>query len=176
LLAKNLGVPESDLAHIPKEEVYFARGLVPPEVQPPHYGELHAPPLTHKYELLKQEPHTVYKGGREWRLGSDRFPISTTITGVVLDLEPGGLRELHWHPNADEWQYVISGKISATMFGSRGCYRIETLEQGNVGYIPRGYGHSLENVGNERARMLIGFCEGLSRSRLGCSENPPPVF
>ena len=36
-------------------------------------------------------PHSIYKGGREWRVDSDRFPISKTITGVILDLEPGGL-------------------------------------------------------------------------------------
>jgi oxalate decarboxylase len=121
---------------------------------------LHSPALTHKYELLKQEPHSVHKGGREWRLGSDRFPIASTIVGVVLDLEPGGLRELHWHPNADEWQYVISGQVSATMFGSHGRYRIETLEQGDVGYIPQGYGHSLENSGDQPARLLLGFNTG----------------
>jgi len=161
LLAKNLGVPESSLANIPREEVYFVRGPVPPEaIQPPHQGPLHAPALTHKYELLRQEPHSVHKGGREWRIGADRFPISTTITGVVLDLDPGGLRELHWHPNADEWQYVISGQISATLFGSHGRYRIETLEAGDVGYIPQGYGHSLENIGDEPARMLLGFNTG----------------
>ena len=68
---------------------------------------------------------------------------------MILDLEPGGLRELHWHPNADEWQYVIEGKVSVTLFGSHGRYRIETLEQGDVGYIPQGYGHSIENVGDE---------------------------
>ena len=91
------------------------------------------------------------KGGREWRVDSSRFPISKTITGVVLDLEPGALRELHWHPNADEWQYVIEGKVSVTLFGSHGRYRTETLEKGDVGYIPQGYGHSIENVGNEAA-------------------------
>ena len=110
--------------------------------------------------MLKQEPHSAHKGGREWRLGSDRFPISKTITGVVLDLDPGGLRELHWHPNADEWQDVISGKVSATMFGSHGRYRIGTFEPGDIGYIPQGYGHSLENVGDTPARMLIGFDTG----------------
>ncbi|WP_435008387.1 cupin domain-containing protein [Tundrisphaera lichenicola] len=161
LLAKNLGVPESALAGLPEGEVYFARGPVPPESQqPPLYGTLRTPPETHKFELLKQEPHSVHKGGREWRLGSDRFPISTTITGVVLDLDPGGLRELHWHPNADEWQYVISGKVSVTLFGSHGRYRIETLEAGDVGYIPQGYGHSIENIGEGPARVLIGFNTG----------------
>jgi oxalate decarboxylase len=67
---------------------------------------------------------------------------------------------LHWHPNADEWQYVISGKVSETLFGSHGRYRIETLEAGDVGYAPQGYGHSLENVGDEPARLLLGFNTG----------------
>ena len=161
LLAKNLGVPESALATIPQGEVYFARGPVPPaEQQTTLRGRLRTPPLTHKYELLKTEPHSIHRGGREWRLGADRFPISTTVTGVVLDLEPGGLRELHWHPNADEWQYVIAGKVSETLFGSHGRFRTETLNAGDVGYAPQGYGHSLENVGDEPARLLLGFNTG----------------
>jgi oxalate decarboxylase len=96
--------------------------------------------------MLANPPHGIYKGGREWRVDSSRFPISTTVTGVVLDLEPGALRELHWHPNADEWQYVIEGAISVTMFGSHGRVRTEILHKGDVGFIPQGYGHSIENV------------------------------
>ena len=79
---------------------------------------------------------------------------------MILDLEPGGLRELHWHPNADEWQYVIEGKVSVTLFGSHGRYRTETLDKGDVGYIPQGYGHSIENVGDKPCRVLIGFNTG----------------
>jgi oxalate decarboxylase len=60
--------------------------------------------------------HCLFKDGCEWRVDSTRFPISTTITGVILDLEPDALRELRWHPNADEWQYVIEGEIGVTMF------------------------------------------------------------
>ena len=67
---------------------------------------------------------------------------------MILDLDPGALRTLHWHPTADEWQYVIDGTVSVTMFGSHGRYRTETLAKGDVGYIPQGYGHSVENVGN----------------------------
>src|SRR5271166_6623209 len=107
LLAKNFGMPESAFKGFPKDEVYFARGPVPPEtVQPNHQGPLTSPPDTHKYRMLAQEPHSIHKGGREWRVGADRFPISKTVTGVILDLEPEGLRELHWHPTSDEWQYV----------------------------------------------------------------------
>jgi oxalate decarboxylase len=79
----------------------------------------------------------------------------------VLDLDPGALRTLHWHPNADEWQYVVEGEVSVTLFGSHGRYRIERLEKGDVGYIPQGYGHSIENVGDRPARILIGFNAGI---------------
>jgi len=161
LLAKNLGLPEAAFDSFPKSEVYFAKGGVPPE-QPaaPIRGNLRTPPETHKYRLLAQAPHSVHKGGREWRVSADEFPVATTMTGVVLDLEPGAIRELHWHPNADEWQYLISGRISVTMFGANGRFRAETLGRGDVGYIPQGYGHSIENVGSETARVLIAFNTG----------------
>jgi oxalate decarboxylase len=161
LLAKNFGLPESAFGGFPEDEVYFARGPVPPDKIPANLqGGDRTPAETHKFRMLAQEPHSVHKGGREWRVGADRFPMAKTITGVILDLEPGGLRELHWHPTADEWQYVITGTVSVTLFGSHGRYRTETLEQGDVGYIPQGYGHSIENVGEKPCRVLIGFNTG----------------
>jgi len=161
LLARNFGLPEATFASFPKEEVYFARGKLPPaEPSVPLQG-WKLPAETHKYRLLAQQPHGIYRGGREWRVDSSRFPIAKTITGVVLDLDPGALRTLHWHPNADEWQYVIEGEVSVTLFGSHGRYRTERLQKGDVGYIPQGYGHSIENVGSGRSRMLIGFNDGI---------------
>ena len=56
---------------------------------------------------------------------------------------------------------VIDGNISVTMLGSHGRYRIETMEQGDVGYIPQGYGHSIENTGSKSCRILIGFNTGV---------------
>ncbi len=161
LLAKNFGLAESDFDSFPKSEVYFARGPKPPAEPPlPIQGALKSPADTHVYRMLAQEPHSIHKGGREWRVGAEQFPISQTMTGVVLDLEPGGLRELHWHPTSDEWQYVVKGQISVTLFGSHGRFRVETLSHGDVGYIPQGYGHSIENIGKEPCRVLIGFNTG----------------
>lgn len=91
------------------------------------------------------------------------------MTGVILDLDPGALRELHWHPTADEWQYIIEGNVSVTLFGSHGRFRTETLEQGDVGYIPRGYGHSVENIGDKPCRVLIGFNSGVYQA-IGLSQ------
>jgi len=78
----------------------------------------------------------------------------------VLELEAAALRELDWHPNADEWHYLLSGRVRVTLFGSRGRYREESLDAGDVGYIPQGYGHSIENVGCDTARILIAFNAG----------------
>lgn len=161
LLAKNFGLPESAFEGFPKEEVYFARGPIPPAEQSVPLQGWKKPALTHKYEMLKDPAHRVFQGGREWTLDSTKFPISTTVTGVILELEPGALRELHWHPTSDEWHYVITGQVSVTMFGSHGRYRTETLNKGDVGYIPQGYGHSIENIGHDPCRILIGFNTGI---------------
>ena len=164
LLARNFGLPEAAFDAFPNDEVYFARGPVPPEIPPAPLQGWKLPPETHKYRLLAQTPHGVYGGGREWRVDASRFPISKTITGVVLDLDPGALRELHWHPNADEWQYIIDGEVNVTLFGSHGRFRVETLEKGDVAYIPQGYGHSIENVGDKQSRILIGLNAGTYES------------
>jgi oxalate decarboxylase len=160
-VAKNLGVPESALAGFPTAEVYFAHGAVPPEKQSTPLQGWRQSPMTHKFKRLEQQPHRIYKGGREWRVDSTNFPISKTVTGVILKLEPGALRELHWHPTADEWQYVLKGTIRVSMFGSQSRHRMETLEQGDVSYIPQGYGHSIENVGDKPCRVLIVFNSGV---------------
>jgi oxalate decarboxylase len=160
LLAKNFGLPEATFDGFPTEEAYFVSGAVPPEDTTPIQGVLASPPETHRYRLLAQEPHSIHQFGREWRVGAGRFPVSKTITGVILDLYPGGLRELHWHPNADEWQYVIVGEFRVTLFGSHGRFRTETLAKGDVAYIPQGYGHSVENIGSNSGRLLIGLNTG----------------
>jgi oxalate decarboxylase len=161
LVAKNFGVPESALAGFPTKEVYFAQGAVPPEKQSTPLQGWRQVPVTHKFKLLEQQPHRIYEGGKEWRVDATNFPISKTVTGVILELEPGALRELHWHPSADEWQYVLEGNINVTMFGSHSRHRLETLEKGDVAYIPQGYGHSIDNVGDKKCRVLIGFNNGV---------------
>jgi len=159
-LAKNFGVPASTFQSFPKQEVYFAKGKIPPAVAPAPLQGWKTPPLTHKYRLLSQDPFEVFPGGREWRVDGSQFPISTTMTGVVLEMEPGALRTLHWHPNAAEWQYVLGGQFEVTLFGSKARFRKETIGQGDVAYIPQGFGHSIENTGQQTGRILIVFNTG----------------
>ena len=109
--------------------------------------------------MLAQRPET-FPGGTLRLVSQREFPISTTMTGALMRIKPGGLRELHWHPNADEWQYYLSGRARMTVFGSRGRARTEEFGAGDVGYVPRGYGHYIENVGTEDLELMLAFNNG----------------
>ncbi len=64
---------------------------------------------------------------------------------------------MHWHPHADEWQYYISGRSRVTIFGSHGRVRTEEFGPGDVGFVKQGYGHYVEQVGNEPTSLLVLF-------------------
>src|SRR5947208_724983 len=119
--------------------------------------------LTHRYRLLAQRPES-YPGGTNRLVSEREFPISTTMTGALMRIKPGGLRELHWHPNADEWQYYIGGRARMSVFGSHGRVRTEDFNAGDVGYVPQGYGHYIENAGTEDLELLIVLNNGTYQS------------
>ena len=164
VLAKNFGVPASTFANFPKREVYIAKGPVPPPLPAdPAPGTINPGTLTHRYRLLAQRPDT-YPGGTNRLVSQREFPISTTITGALMRIKPGGMRELHWHPNADEWQYYIGGRARMSVFGSHGRVRLEEFNAGDVGYVPQGYGHYIENAGSEDLELLIVLNNGTYES------------
>jgi oxalate decarboxylase len=163
IVAKNLNVRESDLKDLPNKEVYIAQGPAPPPLPVTPIsgpGTVLAPPLTHKYSLASQKPFKRDRDGEVRLVSAKEFPISTNMTGGIINLAPGGLRELHWHPNADEWQYILSGKIRLTVFASHGLAKVVELGAGDIGFAPMGYGHALENAGTGPAEMLIVFNSG----------------
>lgn len=41
----------------------------------------------------------------------ETFAVSEEMSGALVQLRPGGMRQLHWHTNLDEWQFVINGTI-----------------------------------------------------------------
>ena len=159
-LVKNFAVPAATIAAFPKREVFMVKGAVPPPLPPdPAPGSLNLGASTHRYRLLAQRAEK-FPGG-SLRLVSERqFPISTTITGALMRIKPGGLRELHWHPNADEWQYYIKGRGRMTVFGSHGRARTEEFAAGDVGYVPQGYGHYIENIGSEDLEVVLALNNG----------------
>jgi oxalate decarboxylase len=160
VLAKEFGVPAQTFANFPKSEVYISKGPVPPPLPAdPAPGALNDGALTHRYRLLAQRPVT-YPGGTNRLVSQREFPISVTMTGALMRIKPGSLREMHWHPNADEWQYYISGRARLGVFGSHGRVRTEEMNAGDVGYVPQGYGHYIENAGTEDLELLIVLNNG----------------
>ncbi len=155
VLAKTFGVPATTFATFPKKEVYIAQGPVPPALsQEPAPGSLKEVPLTHRYRLLAAAPD--HFAGGTMRVVSEReFPISTTVTGALLTIKPGGLREPHWHPNAAEWQFYLKGSARMTVFGSHGRARTDEFAAGDVGYVPQGYGHYIENTGADEMEVVL---------------------
>lgn len=156
VLARNSGLSVRTVAGLPKGEVYITPGRVPPRIEPLRNGNPIPSQSPHKFRLLEREG-SMWPGGEERVVDSHAFPISKTIAGAIMDLKPGALRELHWHPNADEWQYYISGRARVGIFGAHGRSKVEDFGPGQVAFIKQGFGHYIEQFGDEPTRILITF-------------------
>lgn len=106
--------------------------------------------------MLDQEPDRQ-TGGEVRIVGSRTFPISKTIAAAHVIIQPGAIREMHWHPNADEWSFFIKGRARVTIFAAQGEARTFDFLPGDVGITPRNMGHFVENIGDEPIEMLEVF-------------------
>ena len=156
ILSRNLGVAATALANLPRREVYIGTGRVPPPGEALRDSGIQPAQMSHKYRLDDQ-PAIVFPGGEERIVSSKEFPIQTTLTAARMDLKPGALRELHWHPHADEWQYYVHGRARVGIFGSHGRVRTEEFGPGQIAFIPQGYGHYVEQLGDAPTQLLILF-------------------
>lgn len=150
VLAKNFDVPQSTFDAVPKKELFIFQTVLP--------GDLHAEqteaakgtgtvPKRFDFKASAMKPTKVTRGGEVKIIDSKTFPV-TPISAAIVTLKPGGLRELHWHPNADEWQYYITGKGRMTVFAAGSTARTMDFEEGDVGYIPISNPHYIENTGD----------------------------
>jgi oxalate decarboxylase len=161
VLGQNFGVPPATFASFPKGETYIMQGPVIPADSPQARENVtNAGPLTHKYSLLSHRATHDFPGGSLHLASQVEFPISTTMAGGLMRIKPGAIRELHWHPNANEWHYYIRGKARVGLFGSSGRNRVEEFGPGDVAYIPTGYGHYVHNASDEDTEMLVIFDNG----------------
>jgi oxalate decarboxylase len=157
VVLRNLGLTSGTTAALPKKELYILPGKIP-SVVPEAYlaDDLEPSQNPHKFRLNKMAPF-LFPGGWERIVTAKEFPINTTLTSVQQYLEPGALREMHWHPNADEWQYYLSGRSRVTVFGAHGRARTEEFGPGQVCFIQQGFGHYVEQVGSEPTNFFALF-------------------
>jgi len=180
VVAQNLGLGAEWVAKLPRGEAYFAQQGVPDDRSTDTTSRAKPALLTaHRYPLGAQQPRRAPGGGTQRTVTVEEFPISTGMAGSVLEIEPGAMRELHWHPNADEWQYYLQGTAEMGVFLGKAHSVIEQFETGDVGYVPMGAGHYIRNTGSGVLRVLIGFNNGnYQSSELGAwiASNPPDVL
>jgi oxalate decarboxylase len=160
VLAKNFGVSADAFKQIPLHQLYIFQAPVPGPLDADKQsamGPQGATPEAFNYSLMKQAPDFNSPSGEVRIIDSKKFPIASTIAAAHVIVHPGAMRELHWHPNADEWQYYISGSGRMGVFAADDNVRTKDFHAGDVGYIKRSMGHYIENTGNDDLVFLEVF-------------------
>jgi oxalate decarboxylase len=157
VVAQEFGVGIEDLKELPRQERYIFQGTVPGPLSSDDIGgPAGGVPCSFSHRLLRQAP--IEAPGGAIRIADSRnFPASTRIAAALVEIEPGGLRELHWHPTNDEWQYWIEGNGRMTVFGAEARARTFDFRAGDVGYVPFAMGHYIRNTGDRTLRFLEVF-------------------
>jgi len=106
---------------------------------------------------MAMPPKVRTKSGEVRIVDSSKFKVATTVAMAMVTLHPGGLRELHWHPNASEWQYYITGKGRMTVVATGNKARTMDFQEGDVGYVEKSLLHYIENTGETDLVFLEMF-------------------
>ena len=103
------------------------------------------------------KPNRATESGSIWVADSTNFHAATTVAAALITVKPGGLREMHWHPNADEWQYYIQGKGRMTVFNTGPQATTADFLPGDIGYVTKSLGHYVENTGTTDLTFIAVF-------------------
>jgi oxalate decarboxylase len=160
VLSKNFGVAGPALKNLPKQELFIFQTEVPGPLaadQRAAAGALGQSPAGFAFRTMEMPPTKRTKGGEVRIVDSSKFKAATAVAMAMVTLHPGGLRELHWHPNASEWQYYISGKARMTVVATGNKARTMDFQAGDVGYVDKSLLHYIENTGDTDVVFLEMF-------------------
>jgi oxalate decarboxylase len=159
IVAKNFGVNQSALANMPKREYFIFQTDLPASLEEDRRvaaGTLGPSPIDFSFRTMKYPATKTTKSGEVRIIDAKNFKVTTTAAAIVT-VKPGGLRELHWHPNADEWQFFYAGQGRMTVFATGGRARTMDFQTGDVGYIQKTSPHYIENTGTTDLKFLEMF-------------------
>jgi oxalate decarboxylase len=163
VLAKNTGLDKSVFAQTPGAPLYIFPGNLPNSLEQDK-EEIGGAQVASKYQytfrMRAMEPTTTGQAGEVRIVDSHNFPASKNIAAAMLIIKPGHMRELHWHPNASEWQYYIAGKARMTVYFPVDNARTMDYSTNDVGYVPSNAPHYLENTGDTDLVVLELFAAG----------------
>ncbi|MBV8575581.1 MAG: cupin domain-containing protein [Acetobacteraceae bacterium] len=151
VLAKNFGVPAEAFKNIPLQNRWIFQGKLPgplAEVQAAVASKDGAPEFPFTFSLADAPRISDSSGGWVQIADSSNFRVSTTIAAGLATVKPGAMRTMHWHPNADEWQYYLKGTGRMTVFNAGPSANTANFHPGDIGYVKKGLGHYVENTGD----------------------------
>jgi oxalate decarboxylase len=150
VLAENFGVPVETFSKIFTHNLWIFQGSVPGPLaadQDAVKSPNGSPPNPFTYSLASGPITRQTKGGMVQIADSHSFKASTTVAVAMVTVHPGGMREMHWHPNADEWQYYVKGSAQMAVFNTGPSAVTTNFNPGDIGYVKRNFGHYIKNVG-----------------------------
>lgn len=160
VLAKNFRLQPESVAKLPTDSLYIFRGNLPDSIEADLAevaGDLKAKGPRYTFRLRAMIPSNKTATGEARIVDSGNFPVSRKIAAALVTVKPGGLRELHWHPNASEWQYYVKGSGRMTVFNSSEQSRTMDFNTNDVGFVPIVAGHYIENTGDTDLVFLEMF-------------------
>jgi oxalate decarboxylase len=150
MLALNFGVPADAFRKIPLENRWIFQGQDPGPLaadQRAVQSPKGAPSHPFVFSMSSLAPARQTRGGFVQIADSRNFNASTTVAAAMVTIRPGAARELHWHPNADEWQYYIKGQGRMTVFNTGPAAQTADFRPGDIGYVKKSLGHYVQNTG-----------------------------
>jgi oxalate decarboxylase len=160
VLAENFGEPAETFANIPLRNLWIYQGKEPSElssVRTAMAGAAGVSPEPFTFSLASSPHVSQTKGGTLQVADSRNFKVATTVAAALQTLQPGAMRQMHWHPNADEWQYYIKGKARMGVFNTGPNAVTMDFNPGDIGYVPRNYGHYVQNTGDSELQFFAVF-------------------
>jgi len=160
VLAKNFRVPADSFKNIPLQNRWIFQGKVPApleQVQAAIASKAGKPEFPFVFSLADAPKISDNSGGSVQIADSSNFHVSTTIAAGLVTVTPGAIRTMHWHPNADEWQYYMKGTGRMTVFNAGPAADTANFHPGDIGYVKKGLGHYIENTGNTDLVFIAVF-------------------
>jgi oxalate decarboxylase len=162
ILQQNFGLSAEAIADLPKgEPLYIFRSDEPVKSLKEEIAEAarHAakPKMCYTFKASTMKPTRESNAGNVKVIDSRNFPASAKIASAIVTVKPGCMREMHWHPNASEWQYWIRGQGRMTVFPGEEKARTMDFSANDVGFVSAMAGHCVQNTGGEDLVFLELF-------------------
>ena len=167
VLALNFGLPAEAFSKMFSHDLWIYQGAVPGPLaadQDAVKSPAGPPPDPFVFSLAGGPVTRQTKGGFVQIQDSTNFKVATQVASALVTVHPGGMREMHWHPNADEWQYYVKGTAEMTVFGAGPKAVTTNFNPGDIGYINRSNGHYVKNTGDTDLVFLEVFNASLYQS------------